>query len=283
MKIIAQFFTAALVGAALVMPQPADAQKRRPNPKKPIEISKPSNVREASRKDKTHTSRKQMVASAKAALKRGKSTLKTARRDLKAVTRSEARNRALRLEAKGRWDQAKLAYESNPSPANAQAFNTADSAYRPIRQQHLASRDALFAQRARVEQLEGFQKQAMNVVRQGQGLGPRPPRTGQPRFANRGAPVERPISAYDRAPAPQQIYGPGPVSRVSNNAVSVQGAGAFAQTASQSLVRQFNQQQAQREAMAANGQFRAGANNNIYNRGPVVQNAYAQASDTMYF
>lgn len=283
MKVIAQFFTAALVSLALIIPHAADAQKRRPNPKKPIVISKPINVREAAKSDKTHTSRKQMVATAKAAYKRGKSTLKTARRDLKAVTRSEARNRALRLEAKGRWDQAKLAYESNPSPANAQAYNAANSAYLPIRERHVASRIALFSQRARVAQLEGFQKQAMNAVRQAQGLKSRAPRTGQPRFANRQNQVASPISSYDRAPAPQQIYGPGPVSRVNSAAVSVQGAGGFAQTASLSLVRQFNQQQAQREAIAANGQVVAGANNNVYTRAPVVQNAYAQARDSMFF
>ncbi|MEO0463618.1 MAG: hypothetical protein AAF127_10845 [Pseudomonadota bacterium] len=274
-------FTAALIAAALMVPQVVDAKNpKRGGAKRPVTISQPKNVREAGKKDRTHTSRKQMVAMAKAAKKRGKATLKTARKDLAAVQRSELRNRNDRATAKDVYNRAKLAAESNPTPANINRSNAALAAYLPVRDRHLSSVAALTSQRNRVTQLENLQKQALNATTQARGMTPSAPRAGAPRFGARPANFVRPVEAYDRVAAPQQIYGPGPVQRVDSVAASAR----IVQNASQSLVREFNQQQAQRQALAANGQFVGGANNQVYQRAqPVAQNAYQAANDAMFF
>lgn len=243
---------AAVIGAALIVPQAAEAQKRRPGAKA-VTISQPK-PRQATKKDKTHTSRKQMVSQAKAAVKRGKGTLKTARRNLKGVTRSEARNRQARTNAKNTMDQAKQAYRANKTPANFARWNAAYRAYMPVRQQHETSLSALRAQRARVTQLANFQVQAVGAVRQAQGLRKAPPRAGRPQFANRPAQFVRPVSAYDRVPGPQAIYGPGPAARVNTQTFEVRNA---AQT-----------------GLPAPGQ---------YDRVPPIQNAYQQAGSALAF
>jgi hypothetical protein len=283
MKIVMKMCTMALVGAALTLPHASEAAGKPPRGAQNKPISQPRNIREPSRTDKTRTTRKQVIASAKAAHKRGKATLKTARRDLAAVTRSEARNRQLRLDAKSRWDAAKQAHRANPSPATLNAWNAAYQAYMPIRQQHESSLATLRSQRNRVAQLEGFQTQALNAVSTAQGAPPPTPRTGQPRFAaNRPANFVSPVSAYDRVPAPQQIYGGGQTQRVDNAAMSPQGAAQFVANAQRVLLDNFNQQVAQGQSLAP-GQVRAGPQNNVYQRAPAVQNAYQQATDALFY
>lgn len=274
MNNITRLVTAALVGAALVLPHSADAQKRGVRPRPVPPISQPTNIRDTAKTDKTHTSRKQMVASAKATHNRGKAVLKTARRDLAAVTRSEARNRQLRTDAKNRLEQAYQAFRANPTPANQNNWVAANQQYQPVKQQHENALATLRSQRSRVDQLERLQNQALNAVREAQGLRPSAPRTGQPRFSARPTQFVRPVSAYDRVVAPQQIYGTGQVQQVNASEIAPQGTAAFALNAQQVLLRDFNQQRAQDQALTANGQVRAGPANNVYQRGPVVQNAY---------
>lgn len=278
MNTITRLVTTALVGAALVLPHSAEAQKRGARPRPVPSISQPTNIRNASKGDKTHTSRKQMVASAKAAHNRGKAVLKTARRDLAAVTRSEARNRLLRTDGKNRLEQAYQAYRANPTEANQANWIAANQQYQPLKLQHENALSTLRSQRRRVEQLEQLQNQALNAVRATQGLRPSAPRTGQPRFSARPAQFVRPVSAYDRVAAPQQIYGGGQVQQVNASAMAPQGTAAFALNAQQVLLRDFNQQRAQDQALAANGQVRAGPANNVYQRAPAAQNAYDLAA-----
>jgi len=194
----------ALLPLLLLMADPAFAQpkgqKKGGDPNPPITVN---NVREP--RVNEMRSRKQVVQMANAAIARGKAVMKTERSNLKAVSKSEARNRQARLAAKSRLDAAKQAWRANKTPANMQAWQNAADAYMPIRQAHESALSMKRSQEARVQQLANFQRQAIGTANSARTAAPAQPRTGAPRF-NRAARFVSPKSAYSVAPAPARIY-----------------------------------------------------------------------------
>lgn len=211
---IANYIPLALAIVLLLPSSAVYAVKPHPGAKKPTTISQPRNVRDAGRGGPGHSSRKEMVASAKAALKRGKATLKTARKDLKAAIRSEKVNRTQREKAKQAMDAAKNAYRANKTQANFQKWQSAYNAYLPVREKHESALSMKRAQENNVQQLVSRQLQTAGAIRQGNNLKPRPPRAGQPRFG-----AQRPTRfganhTYDRVPSMRIVYdklGPAPM------------------------------------------------------------------------
>jgi hypothetical protein len=183
-----------LIFTALIFSVPAEAAKKKPNSNTPIKVI---NVvpNTAKNTPKSHVKRKQMVSSMKATLKRGKKTLKSARKDLAAVVKSEKRNRKDRLKAKQAKDNALFAMRANTNPQTTAAYNRALQAYLPVRERHESSIKSASAQLSRVNQLANFQVQALNAKRTAK---KNRPRQGTPAAINRSPQFVRPRSAYDR-------------------------------------------------------------------------------------
>lgn len=178
-------------------------RKARINANTPINVE---GVREPDESDETATTRKQRLAAVRAALKRGQASVETAQGNLDAANKSEEINRAARLKAKTRYEAARLAHEANPSPQTAADSNQALAEYLPVREKHLAALSMRNAAKARLNQLKGFQAQAVGAIKVAEGVEVTNNRPGgRPRF-NRAAQFVRPVSAYDRVPAPRQIY-----------------------------------------------------------------------------
>lgn len=203
--------TTFIVGISMLSATEADAQiwKRKPkiNANTPINVE---SVREPDESDETATTRKQRLAAIRAALKRGQASVETAQGNLDAANKSEEINRAARVKAKSRYEAARLAYEANPSAQTAAASNQALAEYLPVREKHVTALSMRNAAKARLNQLKGFQAQAVSAIKVADAVEVTSNRPGgRPRF-NRAAQFVRPISAYDRVPAPRQVYGPAP-------------------------------------------------------------------------
>ena len=223
-KFIELILAGSLLGMAAAPAADAGLFKRKPR----ITEKTPIVVRDAGpahSTDATHTSRKQMVASAQSALKRGRASLRTARSNLEAVSRSEVRNRDLRVASRGRFEAARLAYQSNATPENRTKAETARTDYLNVRQQHLSALSMRNSARARVNQLYGFQNAALASVKVASTLSPAAARAKAPRF-NRSAQFVRPRSAYQRVPTMRQNFGflPPPPPQQSGSAPGIQGA-----------------------------------------------------------
>lgn len=201
------------LSATMVMASPALEAKKKPpktpkTPRSEIQISKPLNVRNPSRADRTHTSRAQMAASSKAAHKRGKATLKTARKDLVRVKRSELRSRKLFLSAKTDRDAALAQMRANRTPRTEQQFRNADNRMRPLERRYNQALSTKLAQDVRIQRLVEFQRQALSSINEIRNIRPRPARGRSPRF-NQSARVNTRRAAYDTVPQSQLLVARG--------------------------------------------------------------------------
>lgn len=177
--------------------------RRKPKPKlEPIAVI---DAGPASSTDLTRTSRSQAIASSRAALKRGKATIKKTRADLEAVTRSEQRNRDQRQRTRNTYEGARLAYESDKTPQNLERYRTAYAQHMTQKSAHESALSMRNATRRRMNQLLGFQLQAVGSIEAATNATRVQPQNGAPRF-NRARAFVRPIAAYDRVPQPQLIY-----------------------------------------------------------------------------
>jgi hypothetical protein len=177
--------------------------RRKPKPKlEPIAVI---DAGPASSTDLTRTSRAQAIASSRAALKRGKAALKKTRADLEAVTRSEQRNRDQRQRTRNTYEGARLAYEADKTPQNLERVRAAYTQHMSQRSAHESALSMRNATRRRMNQLVGFQMQAVGSIEAATNATRVQPQNGAPRF-NRARAFVRPITAYDRVPQPQLIY-----------------------------------------------------------------------------
>ncbi len=177
--------------------------RRKPKPKlEPIVVV---DAGPASSTDLTRTSRAQAIASSRAALKRGKTALKKTRADLEAVTRSEQRNRDQRQRTRNTYEGARLAYEADKTPQNLERVRAAYTQHMSQKAAHENALSMRNATRRRMNQLVGFQMQAVGSIEAATSAARVQPQNGAPRF-NRARAFVRPIAAYDRVPQPQLIY-----------------------------------------------------------------------------
>lgn len=172
-----------------------------PPPKPPMTKKAPN----ASGKSPQHEAARGAVATGRSVVQRGKQALMAQRDNLmRLIGRAEGlkpQRRALRRQAR----EAVAAYRANPNPQSLAAAQTAITAYKPLREAHIAARAERDTAIARYQRSKAQRAAAMRGANATAGA-PRPAAEGRPRM-RRQAFVEVGQSVATTAPSPQSIYG----------------------------------------------------------------------------